>query len=57
MPEIEAKRYAGRIREGGYLVSVHCDDAEWAARAKEVLQSTGAQDVVTTWEARADYHP
>jgi hypothetical protein len=57
MPEIEAKRYAGRIREGGYLVSVHCDDSEWAGRAKEVLQSTGAQDVVTTWEARADYHP
>jgi hypothetical protein len=57
MPEIEAKRYAGRIREGGYLVSVHGDDGEWARRAKEILQTTGAHDVVTTWEAAADYRP
>lgn len=57
MPEIEAKRYAGRVREGGYLVSVHCDDGEWAARARETLQTTGAHDVVATREAVADYHP
>lgn len=57
MPEIEAKRYAGRIREGGYLCSVHCDDREWVDRAKEVLTATGAHDVVSTHEAVADYHP
>jgi hypothetical protein len=57
MPEIEAKRYAGRLREGGYLVSVHCDDREWARRAKEILETTGAHDVVSTREAVADYHP
>src|SRR5262245_59594430 len=57
MPEIEAKRYAGRIRAGGYLVSVHCDDNEWAGRAKDILQTTGAQDVVSTAEAVADYRP
>jgi hypothetical protein len=57
MPEIEAKRYAGRIREGGYLASIHCDDGEWASRAKDILQTTGAQDVVTTAEAVADYRP
>jgi hypothetical protein len=57
MPEIEAKRYAGRIREGGYLVSVHCDDNDWASRAKDILQTTGAQDVVSTHEAVADYRP
>src|SRR5688572_17831007 len=57
MPEIEAKRYAGRVREGGYLVSVHCDDREWAQRAKETLETTGAHDVVSTREAVADYHP
>ena len=27
IPEVEAKRYAGRIREGGYLISVHCEIA------------------------------
>ena len=57
MPEIEAKRYAGRLREGGYLVSVHCDDREWAQRAKEILETSGAHDVVSAREAVADYHP
>ncbi len=57
LPEIEAKRYAGRIREGGYLCSVHCDDREWARRAKEIMETTGAKDVVSTAEAAADYHP
>jgi hypothetical protein len=57
MPEIEAKRYAGRVREGGYLLSVHCDDREWAARAREILNTTGAQDVVSTAEAKPDYRP
>jgi hypothetical protein len=57
VPEIEAKRYAGRVREGGYLVSVHCDDREWAQRAKETLEASGAHDVVAAREAVADYHP
>src|SRR5215203_1553154 len=41
MPEIEAKRYAGRVREGGYLASIHCDDSDWASRAKDILQTSG----------------
>jgi hypothetical protein len=57
IPEIEAKRYAGRIREGGYLISVHCDDRDWAARAKEILEGSGGVDVVRTSEAAADYRP
>ena len=38
IPEVEAKRFAGRIREGGYLISVHCDDNTWAKRAEEILE-------------------
>jgi hypothetical protein len=57
IPEVEAKRYAGRIREGAYLLSVHCDDSEWANRAEELLEATGGRDVVTTSEATADYRP
>jgi len=57
IPEIEAKRYAGRIRGGGYLISVHCDDREWATRAKEILETTSGQDVVSTSEKAANYHP
>jgi hypothetical protein len=57
IPEIEAKRYAGRIREGGYLISVHCDDREWVKRAKEILEASNGEDVVSTSETAADYHP
>jgi hypothetical protein len=57
IPEIEAKRYAGRIREGGYLISVHCDDRDWSKRAKEILEATSGQHVVSTSEAAADYRP
>ena len=57
MPEIEAKRYAGRIREGGYLCSVHSDDRDWSTRAHEILEATGAHNVVSTTEATADYRP
>jgi hypothetical protein len=57
IPEIEAKRYAGRIREGGLLISVHCDDKDWAERAREVLKATGGHDIVSTSEAPADYRP
>jgi hypothetical protein len=55
MPEYEAKRYEGRIKSGGILLSVHCDDSEWAKRAKNILEETGAQDVSSTSEASADF--
>jgi len=54
-PEYEAKRYEGRIHKGGVLLSVHCDDAHYAKRAKQMLQDTGAQDVSSTAEAKADF--
>jgi hypothetical protein len=57
IPEIEAKRYAGRIREGGYLLSVHCDDRTWAKKAEEILEATGGRDVVKASEAAPDYRP
>ena len=37
MPEYEAKRYEGRIKHGGILVSVHADNADWVKRAKDIL--------------------
>lgn len=55
IPEYEAKRYEGRIRNGGILLSVHCDNSDWIKRAKEVLAHTGASDISTSGEARADY--
>jgi hypothetical protein len=55
IPEYEARRYEGRIRRGGILMSVHCDDADWARRARNVLERTGAQDIASAGEARADF--
>jgi hypothetical protein len=55
IPEYEAKRYEGRIRRGGILLSVHCDDPEWAKRARNILSQTGAEDVASTGEAQADF--
>src|SRR2546430_8127510 len=55
IPEYEAKRYEGRIKEGGILLSVHCDDSNWTKRAKEILERTCAQDISSTGEAGADF--
>jgi hypothetical protein len=55
IPEYEAKRYEGRVRKGGSLLSVHCDDTEWAKRAKESLEPTGAEDIAASTEAAADF--
>jgi hypothetical protein len=55
LPEYEAKRYQGRIKEGGILLSVHSDDSEWTDRAKKILEVTGADDISSASEAKADY--
>src|SRR5437764_1168709 len=55
IPEYEAKRYEGRVRQGGVLVSVHADNSDWVKRAKDLLRDTGAQDVSSSGEASADY--
>jgi hypothetical protein len=55
IPEYEAKRYEGRIRAGGILLSVHSDNSEWTKRAKQILERTGAQDISSSGEASADY--
>ena len=55
IPEYEAKRYEGRIKEGGILLSVHSDGSDWTKKAKEILERTGAEDVSSRGEASADY--
>src|SRR5713226_9054442 len=42
IPEYEAKRYEGRVKSGGILLSVQCDNSEWVKRAKTILEETGA---------------
>jgi hypothetical protein len=55
IPEYEAKRYEGRVKSGGILLSVHCDSSDWVKRAKTILEETGAEDVSSAGEASADY--
>ncbi len=55
IPEYEAKRYEGRVKEGGILLSVHCDSSDWVSKAKDLLKRTGANDVSSANEASADY--
>jgi len=55
LTEYVAQRYAGRIRSGGILMSVHCDSPEWCDRAKKTLRDTGARGISSAQEAAADY--
>ena len=55
IPEYEAKRYEGMVKEGRALLSVHCDNSDWVKRGKEVLERTGAVDISSTGESSADY--
>ena len=54
IPEYEAKRYEGHVKNGGTLMSVHCDTSEEISRAKELLKSTGATDIASTGETSGD---
>jgi hypothetical protein len=51
IPEYEAKRYEGRLKSGGVLLSVHCDTSKEIDRAKELLKSTGAEDISSSGES------
>jgi hypothetical protein len=50
IPEYEAKRYEGAVKEGGTLLSVHCDTSEQVDAAKNALKSTGARDIASSSE-------
>lgn len=51
IPEIEAKQYEAKIKEGNILISVHAHDGEVADRIKEIMKEAGAEDITTTGEA------
>jgi hypothetical protein len=57
IPEYEAKRYEGRVKDGGILLSVHSDSSDETKRAKTILEQTGAQDISSTGEAAGEKVP
>jgi hypothetical protein len=55
IPEYQAKRYEGRMRKGGILLSVHVDDQEWASKGRQILEQTGAEDISSIGETKGDF--
>jgi len=56
IPEYEAKRYEGRVKNGGVLLSVHCDTSSEISRAKDLLKATGAEDIASAGEKSVSTH-
>jgi hypothetical protein len=53
IPEFEATRYEGRIKEGAVLLSVRCDSPVSVTRAKNLLRQMGGQDIASSGDASA----
>ncbi len=51
IPEYEAKRYEGLVKDGGILVSVHCDDSNWVKLAKDIFSAQNGEGVAATGES------
>ncbi len=51
IPEFEAKRYEGKLKEGNILISVHSEDAKETDRAEKILKDANAQDVSSATES------
>jgi hypothetical protein len=56
IPEYEAKRYEGRVKDGGILVSVHCDSSDEVSRAKDILKQAGGEDIASSGEKAVSTH-
>jgi hypothetical protein len=54
IPEYEAKRYEGRLKSGGVLLSIHCDTSEQIDRAKDILKNSGGEDISSAGESSSN---
>jgi hypothetical protein len=53
IPELEAKRYEGKLKDGNILISVHAEDSAHAKRAREIFETAHADDITTGSTASA----
>jgi len=51
IPEIEAKRYEGKIKGGNLLISVHTENGDEQKRAEQIFKAARADDISSTSEA------
>ena len=54
IPEYEARRYEGFVKDGGKLLSVHCDSSAWVEKAEKIFKRYNATDVSSGTETSAD---
>ena len=54
IPEYEAKRYEGKVKEGRILISVHSESNDETSRAKNIFKDEGAHDISSTGESHSD---
>jgi len=57
IPEYEAKRYEGKLRDGNILISVHTENSDERSMAKDIFVRAGAEDISYTGEASAPHPP
>jgi uncharacterized protein YcfJ len=50
IPEYEAKRYEGALKQGRVLISVHSENSDETKRAKEIFERDGAEDISSASE-------
>lgn len=53
IPEIEAKRYEGKVKGGNILISVHTESSEELERAEAIFEAAGGEDICSTNTTRA----
>jgi len=56
IPEYEAKRYEGQLREGRILISVHSEDHRQTKLAKEIFERNDAEDISSAGEESVPKH-
>jgi hypothetical protein len=50
IPEIEAKKYEGKVRGGNILIAVHTESSQGRKAAEDALERCGAHDISTKSE-------
>ncbi|MBW8780440.1 MAG: DUF3341 domain-containing protein [Verrucomicrobia bacterium] len=51
IPELEARRYEGKVKQGNILISVHTEKFEDIDHAKRIFKDAGAEDISSASEA------
>jgi hypothetical protein len=51
IPEIEAKRYEGKIKSGNILISVHTEKSDEQKRAEKIFKTAHADDICSSSES------